>query len=102
MTVRALAGWMLVQPLNVKTANDQLRLGRVHAIGELPDAEMAAKIPFGVGDRICWIETPASNVHVLNETLLLVPLSAPMAYEPREDLISDQNGAGHDRDQAPA
>jgi hypothetical protein len=98
MTVRALAGWMLVQPLNVKTANDQLRLGRVHAIGELYDEEMAERIPFSVGDRICWIETPASNVHVLNETLLLVPLNAPMAYEPREDLASDNNGHREDSD----
>jgi hypothetical protein len=85
--IRALAGWMLVQPLNTHaSANDQLRLGRVHSIGELPDAEMQAKIPFKAGDRIAWIEG-TGPVHVINETLLAVALSAPLVYEPLEDLV---------------
>jgi co-chaperonin GroES (HSP10) len=82
--IRPLGGWMLVQPLlNQNSANDQLRVGKVHAIGELPDQEMAARIPFKPGDRVCWIEGVGA-VHVLNETLLLVSLGAPLAYEPVE------------------
>lgn len=85
--IRALAGWMLVQPLAMRTSNDQLRLGRVHSIGELPDPEMRGKIPFAPGDRVCWIEG-RGDVFVLNETLLIVSLSAPLAYEPQEDILT--------------
>lgn len=97
--IRALAGWMLVQPLAMRTANDQLRLGRVHSIGELPDPEMQATIPFQPGDRVCWIEG-RGEVYVLNETLLLVPLNGPLAYEPLDDIVTGNGGDHDDRDQA--
>lgn len=81
---------MLVAPLNANGANPQLRLGRIHQIGELPDSEMRDRIPFKAGDRIAWIDAP-NAVHVLNETLLLVPLGAPLAYEPAEDLVAEKS-----------
>jgi hypothetical protein len=88
--IRPLAGWMIVQPLlNNTAANDQLRVGIVRSIGDLYDDDIAAKIPFTEGDRICWIEG-AAPTHILNETLLLVSLGAPLAYEPAT------NGDGHD------
>ena len=59
----------------MRTSNDQLRLGRIHSIGEIDDDEIADKIPFSPGDRVCWIEG-RGEVFVLNETLLLVSLSA--------------------------
>ena len=96
--IRALAGWMLVQPLAMRTANEQLRLGRVHSIGELPDPDVQAQIPFHPGDRVCWIEG-RGEVHVLNETLLLVSLSAPLAFEPLNDIIMG-NDAEQNQDQA--
>jgi co-chaperonin GroES (HSP10) len=82
MTIRALAGWLLVQPLNIQTANEQLRLGKVHHVGELHDDEVMARIPFSEGDRVCWLASATSRATVLNETLLLVPLAEVMAYEP--------------------
>jgi co-chaperonin GroES (HSP10) len=82
MTIRALAGWLLVQPLNIKTANEQLRLGKVHHVGVLHDDDIMERIPFGAGDRICWLASATSRATVLNETLLLVPLGEIMAYEP--------------------
>lgn len=79
--IRPLAGWMLVHPLlSQNNANDQLRVGTVHAIGDLHDDELAKRIPFKPGDRICWIDG-IGQTHVLNETLLLVNLAAPLAYE---------------------
>ena len=90
MTICAVAGWMLVQPLNGPTANEQLKLGRVHSIGEIVDPEMAARVPFAAGDHICWVDS--SNVHVLNKTLLLVPLNVVMAYEQMDDADADVNG----------
>ena len=95
--IRALAGWMLVQPLAIRTANDQLRIGRVHSLGELPDETMK-QIPFHPGDRVCWIEG-RGEVHVLNETLLLVSLNTPLAFEPLDDIVSG-NGVERDHDQA--
>jgi co-chaperonin GroES (HSP10) len=82
MTIRALAGWLLVQPLNIQTANEQLRLGKVHHVGVLHDEHLMESIPFAEGDRVCWLESATSRVTVLNETLLLVPLGEVMAYEP--------------------
>lgn len=82
--IHALAGWMLVAPLAMRTSNDLLRVGRVHSIGELPDPEQHDKIPFAAGDRVCWIEG-RGEVHVLNDTLLLVSLNAPIAFEPSLD-----------------
>ena len=85
--IRPLAGWMLVQPLlHQNTANDQLRVGKVHSIGELHDEQLEAKVPFTAGDRICWIDGVGGPVHVLNDTLLLVSLGAPMAYELASDI----------------
>jgi hypothetical protein len=90
--IRALAGWMLVAPLPTPTApNDQLRLGRVHSIGELPDPDMQARIPFEPGDRIAWIEG-VGKAHAINETLLVVALGAPIVYEPLDEIAAD-NGA---------
>lgn len=86
--IRPLAGWMLVQPLlNQSSANEQLRVGRVHAIGEIPDETLAQRIPFKPGDRVCWIDG-VGQVHVLNETLLLVSLNAPLAYEPADAALA--------------
>jgi hypothetical protein len=88
--IHPLAGWMLVQPLlSQNTANDKLRVGQVHAIGDIHDEQLAERIPFKKGDRVCWIDG-IGQVHVLNETLLLVNLGAPLAYEPAE------NGNGDD------
>jgi hypothetical protein len=83
---------MLVQPLAVHGANDQMRVGRVHSIGEVPD-EAQARIPFAPGDRVCWIEG-RGEVHVLNETLLLVSLNTPLAFEPLDDVVSGNGGDG--------
>ena len=48
---------------------------------------MTAKIPFGPGDQICWIEGVGLPTHVLNETLLLVSLSTPLAYELLDEVV---------------
>lgn len=95
--IRALAGWMLVQPLAMRTSNAQLRLGRVHSIGDIPE-DAVVHIPFSPGDRVCWIEG-RGEVHVLNETLLLVSLNAPLAFEPLDDIVTG-NGLDRDHDQA--
>jgi hypothetical protein len=89
--IRALAGWMLVAPLAVRqSANDSLRLGRVHSIGELPDPDMQDKIPFKAGDRVAWIDG-VGQTFVINETLVAVSLNAPIVYEPADDL-GESNG----------
>ena len=94
--IRPLAGWMLVQPLlSQNSANDQLRVGRVHAIGDIHDEQLAERIPFKPGDRVCWIEG-VGQTHVLNDTLLLVSLNAPLAYETIEAELVDNDSEPDD------
>ncbi len=89
---------MLV-PLAMRTADDQLRLGRVHSIGELGDPELQAKIPFHPGDRVCWIEG-RGEVHVLNETLLLVALNTRAGVRATRRHRLGQRGQNVKNDQA--
>ena len=92
--IRPLAGWMLVQPLlSTNSANDQLRVGKIHSIGDIHDPDVEKRIPFDVGDRVCWIEG-IGQVHVLNDTLLLVSLNSALAYEPAGDAEPVQVAAG--------
>jgi hypothetical protein len=90
--IRAVAGWMLVQPLSAQSANELLRVGRVHSIGELPDPEMTQRLPFGPGDRVAWIDGEG-RVFEVNDTLLAVSLNAPIVYELARDFDHQRNGA---------
>ena len=83
--IRAVAGWMLVQPLRGQQSNDALRLGRVHSIGELPD-DMSERLPFKPGDRVAWVDGKG-QAFAVNETLIVLSLNAPVVYEPLEDLV---------------
>lgn len=85
--IRAVAGWMLVQPLTAQQGgNDRLRLGRVHSIGELPDAEMAERLPFKAGDRVAWVDG-IGKAFPVNDTLIALSLNAPIVFEPLEDFV---------------
>jgi hypothetical protein len=89
--IRALPGWLLVQPLG--TPRERLCVGRVHSLGALSD-EQAKHVPFGSDDRVAWpVDAPC---YPISDHLALVPLQALIAYELTADLV-ESNGDERER-----
>ena len=84
----------MVAPLQWSGANDHLRVGIVHTVGDLPPTAPVSELPFQKGDRVCWIEGVGGPVHVLSEQLVIMGMGVPIAYEPASDLSASNGSDG--------